>query len=209
MFITFEGPDGTGKSTQLDKIYSYLVKEKYDVIKTREPGGTKIGDQIRSILLDKKNIDMSLKAEILLYAASRAEHVEKVIKPALNKGQIVLCDRYIDASISYQGYAQDEDITWIKNLNAWATNHLVPDRTYMFDLDPIRAKGRLEERLEFDRIELRDLSFHQKVREGFLQIAKTDRSRIMLLNADNTIENLFQLIIKDLLKKIAERRKNR
>jgi len=209
MFITFEGPDGTGKSTQLDKIYSYLVKEKYDVIKTREPGGTKIGDQIRSILLDKKNIDMSLKAEILLYAASRAEHVEKVIKPALNKGQIVLCDRYIDASISYQGYAQDEDITWIKNLNAWATNHLIPDRTYMFDLDPIISKRRLEERFEFDRIELRDLSFHQKVREGFLQIAETDRSRVMLLNADNTIENLFQLIIKDLLEKIAERRKNR
>jgi dTMP kinase len=188
MFITVEGPDGSGKSTQLQLLVESLKQKGYDIIVTREPGGTTVGNQIREVLLSPDHHEMTPRVEMMLYAASRAQNVEQVIRPALERGAIVLCDRFIDASIAYQGYGLQYDLDQIQSLNEWATNGLTPDLTFLFDLSPERASARMKDRGQLDRIESRDQAFHERVYEGFQTLLKQYPERIIRIDADQSIE---------------------
>lgn len=188
MFITVEGPDGSGKSTQLQLLVESLKQKGYDIVVTREPGGTTVGNQIREVLLSPDHHEMTPRVEMMLYAASRAQNVEQVIRPALERGAIVLCDRFIDASIAYQGYGLQYDLDQIQSLNEWATNGLTPDLTFLFDLSPERANARMKDRGQLDRIESRDQAFHERVYEGFQTLLKQYPERIIRVDADQSIE---------------------
>nr|WP_251026429.1 dTMP kinase [Exiguobacterium sp. s155] len=188
MFITVEGPDGSGKSTQLQLLVENLKQKGYDIVVTREPGGTTVGNQIREVLLSPDHHEMTPRVEMMLYAASRAQNVEQVIRPALERGAIVLCDRFIDASIAYQGYGLQYDLDQIRSLNEWATNGLTPDLTFLFDLNPERASARMKDRGQLDRIESRDQAFHDRVYTGFQTLLKQYPERIVRIDADQSIE---------------------
>nr|WP_251025659.1 dTMP kinase [Exiguobacterium sp. s195] len=188
MFITVEGPDGSGKSTQLQLLVENLKQKGYDIVVTREPGGTTVGNQIREVLLSPDHHEMTPRVEMMLYAASRAQNVEQVIRPALERGAIVLCDRFIDASIAYQGYGLQYDLDQIRSLNEWATNGLTPDLTFLFDLNPERASARIKDRGQLDRIESRDQAFHERVYAGFQTLLKQYPERIVRIDADQSIE---------------------
>nr|WP_251129418.1 dTMP kinase [Exiguobacterium sp. ERU653] len=188
MFITVEGPDGSGKSTQLQLLVESLKQKGYDIVVTREPGGTTVGNQIREVLLSPDYHEMTPRVEMMLYAASRAQNVEQVIRPALERGAIVLCDRFIDASIAYQGYGLQYDLDQIRSLNEWATNGLTPDLTFLFDLRPERANERMKDRGQLDRIESRDQTFHERVYKGFQTLLKQYPERIIRIDADQSIE---------------------
>lgn len=175
-FITLEGCEGCGKSTQLKLLYGFLKKERFPVLMTREPGGTAIGDAVRRVLLDVRNGGMSVICETLLYMASRAQLVEEVILPKLQEKKAVLCDRWLDATIAYQGYAGSVDVPWIERLGRWVTQGVKPDLSLFLDL-PVacglrRARGR-----SLDRMEKKSLRFHEKVRRGYLEIAKREPKR--------------------------------
>ena len=142
MFITFEGPDGSGKSTIIQKVYDYLIENNYDVIKTREPGGSPIAEKIRNLILDTENTKMGYRTEALLYAASRAQHVEETILPALNENKIVLCDRFLISSLAYQGVGRDLGIENVRKINEFAINGVFPDFVLFFDVDPITTLKR-------------------------------------------------------------------
>jgi dTMP kinase len=203
IFITFEGPDGAGKTTQIKSLAEALERDGYELVVTREPGGTKISDQIRSILLSPDHSEMVDQAEILLYAASRAQHVHEKIIPALKQNKIVLCDRYIDASIAYQAYGLQMDETIVSSISTFASSGIQPFRTYMLDITAEesrrRLKGRAEESqfMHLDRIELKELEYHRRVREGFLRISRTDMQRVLLLDANREAALISREIIKD------------
>jgi dTMP kinase len=203
LFITFEGPDGSGKSTQIKMLANYLAEENIPYCLTREPGGTDISNKIRSVILDPSNLEMQNETEVLLYAASRAQHVREKIIPALEEGKVVLCDRFLDASIAYQGYGLGIPLENIKAVNAFATKGITPNRTYLLDISPEEGRSRMEERLKqngetmLDRIEQKDYTYHETVREGFHQLATENKSRIRLLHANQTIEDLFTQIKED------------
>lgn len=204
-FITVEGPDGAGKTTQIKLLADYLKDIGYHVLLTREPGGTEIGEQIRSVLLDPANKGMSYKTEVLLYAAARAQIVHEVIKPALEKGKIVICDRFVDSSYAYQGYGRGIDMEYIKKVNAMVIVETVPDCVLIFDISPESGLNRIKSRGASgngkDRIEQEALVFHQRVREGFLAIAETD-SRYHVINSENSIEEIHRLVreyVKEIL----------
>lgn len=189
LFITFEGPDGAGKTTQIQRLGQALEAQGYRILMTREPGGTRISDHIRSLLLDPNNQEMADQAEVLLYAAARAQHVHERIIPALEAGSIVLCDRFIDASMAYQAYGLGIDHHKVRMINDFASSSLVPNRTYMLDISIDTSIQRLEARSReqdqtLDRIEQKEMAYHQRVREGFLQIARENPDRVMLVNAD-------------------------
>jgi len=188
LFVSFEGGEGSGKTTQLKALLAHLRSAGRDVVETRDPGGTPIGKQIRSLLLDREHAGMAPAAELLLYAASRAQLVHEVIRPALSRGQIVLCDRFADSTVAYQGYGRGLDLDLIARLNALATAGLRPDLTFLLDLDPAvglqRATRRVTERQEpHDRIEGEGLAFHQRVREGYRAIAAAEPDRVIVLDA--------------------------
>lgn len=211
LFITFEGPDGSGKSTQLQRLSIYLKSKGLSVVTTREPGGTVISDKIREILLNPVHQEMSPQAEVLLYAASRAQHVWQKIIPALNEGRIVLCDRFVEASVAYQGFGLGFGEELIRQINHFATGGLIPDRTYLIDLDPETAKKRMslreqsEFKQDFDRIEQKDVQYHQKVREGFHDLAQRFPERIRLLDGLQSIEAIQRVITEDLEPLLVER----
>lgn len=188
MFITVEGPDGSGKSTQLQLLVESLKQKGYDIVVTREPGGTTVGNQIREVLLSPDHHEMTARVEMMLYAASRAQNVEQVILPALKRGAIVICDRFVDASIAYQGYGLQYDLDQIRSLNEWATNGLTPDLTFLFDLNPERANARMKDRGQLDRIESRDQAFHERVYKGFQTLLEQYPERIIRIDADQSIE---------------------
>lgn len=190
LFITLEGPDGAGKSTQLRLLANHLGELGIPYITTREPGGTSISDKIRTILLDPQNSSMVPKTEALLYAASRAQHVAEVIRPAIERGEIVICDRYIDASTAYQAVGLGISAAIIRRWNEEATDGLWPDRTFLIDLPPKEGLSRIKSRGSLDRIEGRDLAYHQKVRDTFLQLAASEPSRFVVLDGTETIEEL-------------------
>ncbi|ACB59510.1 MULTISPECIES: dTMP kinase [Exiguobacterium] len=204
-FITVEGPDGAGKTTQLQLLADRLTAEGYEIVMTREPGGTRIGNEIRSLILNPDFQEMDEMTEILLYAASRAQHVNELIRPALAAGKIVLCDRFIDASIAYQGYGLGYTIEQVRSINQQATNHLTPDRTYLFDLTVSESKQRMMDRGALDRIEQRDDAFRQRVYDGFMTLAVQEPERIQLVDANQSIESLQTELCKDVLTYLKKR----
>lgn len=187
-FITFEGPEGSGKTTVLNQI-NKLLSENYNVISTREPGGVSTGEEIRNILLDGENID--IRTEALLFAASRREHlVEKVI-PALNNNKVVLCDRYIDSSLAYQGHARGIGIEEVKKINEFAINGLYPDLTIYLDIDAEVGRERiLKNQRSQNRLDKETLTFHQKVIEGYKTLIKTNPERFKVVDATQSIESV-------------------
>ncbi len=193
LFITFEGIDGSGKSTQLNKIAEFLKEKNINYIITRDPGGTDLGSKLRNILLNYEGKIYPL-CELFLYLADRAQHVDEKIIPALNSGTVVLCDRYIDSTLAYQGYARGLNIDELINLNNLATNKLWPDLTLIFDIDPDVSLKRVGDNK--DRLESESINFHKKVREGYLELAKQHPNRIKVINANQPIEDIYKAVIQ-------------
>lgn len=193
LFITFEGTDGSGKTTQIELLTEYLKKKSYKVVNTIEPGGTDLGDKIRNILLDRENTGMSSRAETLLFQASRAELVSKVINPALSSGNIVICDRFFDSTIVYQGMARGLGVENIMNMSLWATGGLVPDITFLLSLDGKKGKKRLSG-TDRDRIEMEEDDFKEKICQGYKKLAERFGDRIVDVDAGLTIEEVFKIV---------------
>lgn len=183
MFITFEGPDGSGKSTQAALLLEFLRQHGYNVVLTREPGGTEIGDQIRTILSDLHNVRMHPRTETLLFLAARAQIVEQVILPSLAAGAIVLCDRYADSTLAYQGYGHRHDLSQIQALLDFATGGLQPDLTLLLDIDVEVGLQRRAQGGQWNRLDAYDVDFHHRVRQGYHQLAKADPDRWVLIEA--------------------------
>ena len=189
LFITFEGADGCGKTTQIAKLQTYLASQGYTVIKTREPGGTELAEKIRALLLTP-DIDISSKTELMLYLAARAEHMEKVILPALKNGSIVLCDRFSDSTMVNQGIASSINIADIETINNFVTNKTEPDMTILLDAPVTTLAARRKERGVKDRIELEGIQLQKKVRDGFLQLMKKFPERIHAVDALPDVETV-------------------
>ena len=191
MFITFEGPDGSGKSTQIPLLAEFLRQAGYDILLTREPGGTPIGEQIRGIISDLKNTDMRERTEILLFQASRAQHVDQVILPHLQRGGLVLCDRYADSTLAYQGYGyQLFDLDTLRSIIRFATGGLQPDLTLLFDLEAEEGLRRRSNGGEWNRLDALDLEFHRRVRMGYLEMAQLEPARWVMIDAAQTPERV-------------------
>jgi dTMP kinase len=202
-FITFEGSEGSGKSTQARFVYQYLKRKKCPVLFIREPGGVKISEMVRNILLDVKNISMSDEAETLLYMAARAQLVAEVIEPALKAGKIVLSDRFLDSTIVYQGYGNGVDLKAIKSVGEFATRGIAPNLTLIFDIDTrkgLSRKGKVK-----DRIERRSIQYHNRVRRGYQALAKQNPKRIKLIKVNAGKEEIFE-IVRSYIDKILERK---
>lgn len=195
MFITFEGPDGSGKSTIIQKVYDYLIENNYDVIKTREPGGSPIAEKIRNLILDTENTKMGYRTEALLYAASRAQHVEETILPALNENKIVLCDRFLISSLAYQGVGRDLGIENIRKINEFAINGVFPDFVLFFDVDPITTLKRKSSLDTADRLEKEGNNFHERVYNGYKEILNSEKN-IEIIDATQSVEDVFNQCIK-------------
>lgn len=195
MFITFEGPDGSGKSTIIQKVYDYLIENNYDVIKTREPGGSPIAEKIRNLILDTENTEMGYRTEALLYAASRAQHVEETILPALNENKIVLCDRFLISSLAYQGVGRDLGIENVRKINEFAINGVFPDFVLFFDVDPITTLKRKSSLDTADRLEKEGNNFHERVYNGYKEILNSEKN-IEIIDATQSVEDVFNQCIK-------------
>ena len=195
LFVSFEGIEGTGKTIQSRLLYEYLVKNGYNVILTEEPGGTRIGLKIRDVLLSVENKEITPVTELLLYNASRAQHLKELILPALNEGGIVITDRFSDSTVAYQGYGRGIDSKLIDSLERMVTEGLKPDITLLLDLDAETGLLRNKGINKTDRLELEDLKFHKKVRAGYLQIAAREPERIKLIDSSGSIEEIQRKII--------------
>lgn len=185
LFITFEGPEGAGKSTQARLLAEWLRGQGREVVLTREPGGTQLGQEIRHLLLHQGQ--MCAEAEYLLYSADRAEHMQTLIRPALQQGQVVLCDRWLDSSLAYQGYGRGLDLGWLRAVAQGATQGIGPHKTFLFDLPPEVGLKRFEGR---DRLEREPLEFHRRVRQGYLELAQAEPERFVILDATQPLEAL-------------------
>ena len=199
MFLTFEGPDGSGKTTQVAPLAEFLTQLGYQVLITREPGGTAIGDQIRQVLSDLKNTGMHPRSETLLFLAARAQLVEEVIKPHLEDGYIVLCDRYADSTMAYQGYGHQNDLTQISSLINFATGGLKPDLTLLLDVGAEAGLKRKAEGTEWNRLDAYSLEFHQRVRQGYAALAQAEPERWVVIDADQPEEKVQERIRKVVL----------
>ena len=201
-FITFEGGEGSGKSTVMKDVATRLTKEGYKLVLTREPGGTPIAEEIRNVILDKDNTKMDPRTEALLYAASRRQHLVEKIWPALERGEIVLCDRYLDSSLAYQGGARGLGVDEVLSINMFATEGEYPDLTLLFDLEPEEGLKRIEKNKgrEVNRLDLEKLEFHKKVRDNFHALAKKYSTRYVVTDASkslNEVEDEVYKIIKE------------
>jgi dTMP kinase len=192
LFITVEGTDGSGKTTQIKMIESYLQEKGYAVIIAREPGGTKISEKIREIILDNENDEMSAITEMIMYAAARAQLVSEVIKPAIDSGKIVICDRFVDSSYVYQGCGRGIDLKEIVDVNRVALDGIEPDITFFFDISPKIALKRRREATGADRIEKEKMEFHMRVYEGYKKLALLYSDRIVAIESDREIEEIFE-----------------
>lgn len=201
IFITFEGIEGCGKSTQAKLLAEYLQKRGIEVLSTREPGGPKISEEIREILLSNANDEMIPRTEVLLYMASRSQHTGEWIIPALKSGKIVISDRYFDSTIAYQGAARKIERKIIDTLTTFATFGLKPDITFLVDLPVEVGLSRIEQN-NADRLERESLDFHRKVRAGFLKIAEQEKDRYIILNGADTVNEIHREIIKKIDEKI-------
>ena len=203
VFITFEGPEGSGKSTQIQRVGAWMREQGRECVVTKEPGGTPIGDRVRAILLDSAAAGMDAMTELLLYAASRRQHVVEVIRPARERGVPVLCDRYTDATLAYQGYGRLLDLDRLQTLNHWATDGLTPDLTLLFDIDEeaglMRAHARnAEMTVDEGRFEAEDLRFHRRVREGYLTMAAAEPRRFAVVDGSGSIDEVFERTLETL-----------
>lgn len=194
LFITVEGPDGSGKTAQLKALVSKLEGMNLPVLATREPGGTSISNQIRGTLLDLKNTAMIDRTEALLYQAARAQLVEELIKPHLQQGGIVICDRYADSTLAYQGYGHQNSLSDLRSIINYATGGLTPDRTLLLDLDPEIGLQRRINGGNFNRLDAYDLSFHKRVREGYRQLAQEEPDRWIILDASQSFDVVQKML---------------
>ncbi len=206
-FITFEGVEGCGKSTQLARAETYIREKGLQVDVTREPGGTRIGEAIRAMLLNPEHTEMSHVAELMLYAAARAQHVDERIAPALRQGHVVLCDRFVDSTTAYQGGARGQDVELLASLQGFATRGCMPDRTLLFDIDARAALARVQGRRPLDRIEREPLAFHERVREAYLALAQHEPERVVIINAAQDEAAVFsevRAVIEETLAPVTE-----
>ena len=189
MFITFEGPEGSGKSTQIRLLVEWLRAQGREVVLTREPGGTAIGDQIRGVLHDVGNTAMAASAEILLYSASRAQLVNELVRPSLADNKIVLCDRFFDSTYAYQGYGRGLDLASLQMITQFATGGLKPDLTLMLDIDVARGIARrVDNNEEMNRLDLEKIEFHERVRQGYFALIEAEPARWRVIDADRPID---------------------
>ena len=201
LFITFEGCEGVGKSRQIKLLEEYLQKNNISYYLTREPGGTPVSEQIRNVILDGKNVSMTDECEALLYASARVQLLKEVVKPKLDAGELVLCDRYVDSSLAYQGYARGLGVEFVEKINDYAMKNFMPDYTLFLNLPPelaFKRKGGVD---KGDRVELSGMDFHQRVYEGYLDLAKKYPSRYIVIDASGEKEETHAKIISALKEK--------
>ena len=208
MFITFEGPEGSGKTTQLQRVAARVREGGIECVTTKEPGGTPLADQIRAILLHSENT-MDRLTELLLYAASRRQHVVEVIRPALERGAVVLCDRFTDATLAYQGFGRLLDLDRLRSLNDWVTDALVPHVTLLFDIEEETGLRRARSRNatatnDEGRFEAEDVRFHRRVREGYLALALAEPERFVTIDASGSIDEVFERTLAALRERAPE-----
>lgn len=209
VFITFEGPDGGGKSTHIKLLAEFFKKNRNSVIVTREPGGTALGEDIRGVLLDPRIKSLSLWSELFLYLSCRSQILDEVIKPALMSKKIVLCDRFMDATLAYQGFGRKMDIALINDLNKLLVGEFQPDLTVLIDIDPglglkrSRIRGR-----KIDRIEKEKIAFHRRVRKGYLKLSKEESKRFLVIKGGDTLEK-NRLIVQNAVKKLLVNRETK
>lgn len=200
LFITLEGPEGSGKSSVMEKVYERLLSEGYEIVKTREPGGTPIGEQIRNVILNQDNTKMDIRTECLLFAASRRQHLVEKIWPSLKQGKLVFCDRYLDSSLAYQGYARKLGIDNVLNVNLFATENTYPDLTLFFDVAPEIGLERINKNhnREVNRLDVEKLEFHKNVYQGYITLLNMYPERIKRINAskpfNEVVEDTYNLI---------------
>lgn len=203
MFITLEGPEGSGKTSHLPSLVEFLREKGYNVFATREPGGTSIGEQIREVIHDLKNVEMHPRAETLLYQAARAQIVEEVIRPRLAAGEIVISDRYYDSTIAYQGYGHQQDLDQVRGLVKYATGGLVPDMTILLDIDvELGLKRKMQDGAEWNRLDAYTIEFHRRVRAGYLEMVKEEPARWVVVDAGQKWEKVQEGLRQILLKRL-------
>lgn len=193
MFITFEGGEGTGKTTLIERVYLELKKE-YDVVITREPGGSSIAEIIRDVVLNPKYQGITARTEALLYAASRTQHLEDKILPALKSSKMVLCDRYLDSSLAYQAYARDLGFDFVLHINQYATEHM-PDLTFYIDLEPEVGIARIAKRKKYDRLDQESLYYHRLVREGYQEVVKRYPDRMVVIDGRKSLDEITTFML--------------
>ena len=204
MFITFEGGEGSGKTTCIQHVVKTLEERGKSVLLSREPGGTPISEEIRNVILDKRNTDMDPRTEALLYAASRRQHIVQKILPALKEGKIVICDRFLDSSLAYQGGARGLGINEIYKVNQYATEGLEPDVTFFFDILPEEGLKRIAMNAgrEVNRLDVEKLPFHHAVRNAFLELAKRFPKRYVIIDASKDKESVYEDVMKEIDKRL-------
>ena len=204
MFITLEGPEGSGKTTAVEAAVKALEEKGYQIVRTREPGGTPIAEQIRNVILDKANTNMDPRTEALLYAASRRQHLVEKVWPALKEGKIVICDRYLDSSLAYQGGARGLGVENILNVNLFATENTWPDLTLLFDITPEEGLRRISANAnrEVNRLDLEKLEFHHKVRDTFLELAKRYPDRFVIIDASKSREEVAKATLDAIMSRL-------
>jgi len=204
MFITLEGPEGSGKTSHIPYLVEFLREKGYTVFPTREPGGTSIGEQIRAVIHDLKNVEMHPRAETLLYQAARAQIVEQVIQPRLKAGEIVISDRYSDSTIAYQGYGHQQDLEQVRALVKYATGGLVPDLTVLLDVDVEEGLRRKKKENEWNRLDAYTVEFHQRVRAGYSEMVKAEPNRWVVMDAGrkwDEVQEELRLVVLGRLKR--------
>ena len=206
MFITLEGPEGSGKTTAVEAAVKKLEEMGYQIVRTREPGGTPISEQIRNVILDKGNTAMDGRTEALLYAASRRQHLVEKVWPALKEGKIVICDRYLDSSLAYQGGARGLGIEEVLNINLFATENTWPDLTLLFDIKPEIGLARINanSNREVNRLDLEKIEFHNKVRESFLALAKRFPDRYVIIDASKSRDEVAKATMEAILARLCK-----
>jgi len=202
MFITFEGSEGSGKTSQIPLLAEFLQAKGYKILATREPGGTSIGDQVRAILNDLKNTEMQPRTEVLLFQASRAQLVDQVIRPALNRGEIVLSDRFADSTLAYQGYGHQLDLALVRSIVKFATGGLTPDLTIFLDVEVELGLQRRAEGGEWNRLDDYELKFYQRVRQGYMEMVSAEPDRWVVVDASRKPEEIQQEIRKIVLERL-------